>query len=54
MRFPGFFVDRAEIRKNLLTQGIDPGAYETDPYTGRRELRFTGPDGVQIIITEAE
>ena len=43
-----------EIRKNLLTQGIDPGAYETDPYTGRRELRFTGPDGVQIIITEAE
>ena len=43
-----------EIRKNLLAQGIDPGAYETDPYTGRRELRFTGPDGVQIIITEAE
>ena len=43
-----------EIRKNLLEQGIDPGEYETDPYTGRRELRFTGPDDVQIIITEAE
>ena len=43
-----------EIRKRLREQGIDPGDYETDPYTGRRELRFTGPDNVQIIITEAE
>ncbi len=42
------------IRKNLLEKGIDPGEYEKDPYTGRRELRFTGPDNVQIIITEAE
>ena len=42
------------IRERLLEKGIDPGPYEKDPYTGRRELRFTGPDHVQIIITEAE
>ena len=42
-----------EIRRNLLAQGIDPGEYKTDPYTGRRELRFTGPDDVQIIVTES-
>lgn len=42
------------IRKQLLEKGIDPGPYEKDPYTGRRELRFTGPDDVQIIMSEAE
>ena len=42
------------IRSHLLRVGIDPGAYEEDPYTGLRELRFTGPDNVQIRITEAE
>ena len=42
------------IRENLLEKGIDPGTYEKDPYTGRRELRFTGPDNVRIIMTEAE
>ena len=41
------------IGKRLRDRGINPGAYETDPYTGKRELRFTGPDGVQIMITEA-
>ena len=43
-----------KVRENLLKKGIDPGEYEKDPYTGRRELRFTGPDDVQIIVTEAE
>ena len=43
-----------KIREELLAHGVDPGEYEKDPYTGRRELRFTGPDDVQIIITEAE
>ena len=43
-----------KIREELLLHGVDPGKYEKDPYTGRRELRFTGPDDVQIIITEAE
>ena len=42
------------IRARLPEQGIDPGEYEEDPYTGLRELRFTGPDQVQVIITEAE
>ena len=42
------------IRENLLEKGIDPGEYKKDPYTGRRELRFTGPDNVQIIVTESE
>ena len=42
------------VRKHLLENGIDPGAYEEDPYTGLRELRFTGPDNIRIIITEAE
>ena len=43
-----------EFRKHLLEQGIDPGEYEEDPYTGLRELRFTGPDGVTVTITESE
>ena len=42
------------VRKHLLENGIDPGAYEEDPYTGLRELRFTGLDNIQIIISEAE
>ena len=42
------------IRARLEAQGINPGPYEEDPYTGLRELRFTGPDHVQILITEAE
>ena len=42
------------IRSRLLEQGIDPGAYEEDPYTGQRQLRFTGPDDVEITITEVE
>ena len=42
------------IRAPLLEAGIDPGEYEEDPYTGLRELRFTGPDHVRITIMEAE
>ena len=42
------------IRSHLMEAGIDPGAYEENPYTGLRELRFTGPDNVRITITEAE
>lgn len=43
-----------EIRERLRKQGIDPGEYAEDPYTGQRELRFMGPDDVQITITEVE
>ena len=43
-----------QIRQHLLEQGIDPGEFKEDPYTGQRELRFTGPDNVQITITEAD
>ena len=42
------------LRENLLRQGIDPGEYQENPHTGQRELRFAGPDEVQIILTEAE
>ena len=50
IRTPGL----SGIRKRLSEAGIDPGEYKEDPYTGLRELRFTGPDEVQITITEAE
>jgi len=43
-----------DVRARLLEAGIDPGEYKEDPYTGLRELRFTGPDGVRVVITEAE
>ena len=43
-----------DVRARLLESGIDPGEYKEDPYTGLRELRFTGPDGVRVVITEAE
>lgn len=43
-----------QIRQHLLEQGIDPGEFKEDPYTGQRELRFTGPDDVLITITEVE
>ena len=43
-----------QIRAHLLEQGINPGEYKEDPYTGLRELRFTGPDQVLITITEAD
>ena len=42
------------IRARLQEAGIDNGEYEEDPYTGQRELRFTGPDNVQITITETD
>ncbi len=42
------------VRKRLLAAGIHPGEYQEDPYTGLRELRFTGPDQVRIFITEAD
>ena len=42
------------IRARLQEAGIDNGEYEEDPYTGQRELRFTGPDNVQITITEVD
>ena len=44
----------AAVRARLLKQGIDPGEYQANPYTGLRELRFTGPDQVTVTVTEAE
>ena len=42
------------VRARLQKSGIDPGPYRENPYTGLRELRFTGPDQVRITITGAE
>lgn len=42
------------IRERLLQAGIPTGPYETDPYTGLKALRFTGPDNVQILMIEDE
>ena len=42
------------VRKRLETNGIRPGDYRRDPCTGRRMLRFTGPDNVRVEIMEAD
>lgn len=42
------------VRRRLETNGISPGGYRRDPCTGRRMLRFTGPDNVTVEILEAD
>ena len=42
------------VRRRLESNGIHPGDYRRDPCTGRRVLRFTGPDNVRIEIMEAD
>ena len=44
----------ASVRSRLEANGIHPGDYRRDPATGRRLLRFTGPDNLQIEIIGAE
>ena len=40
------------IKKRLAERGIETGAFEQDPFTGQRLLRFAGPDNVTITILE--
>ena len=42
------------VRRRLESNGIRPGDYRRDPCTGRRMIRFTGPDNVRIEIMEAD
>ena len=42
------------VRRRLESNGIRPGDYRRDPCTGRRMLRFDGPDNVRIEIMEAD
>ena len=44
----------AAARKRLKMNGIDAGEYRRDPCTGRRMLRFPGPDNVEVCILEAD
>ena len=44
----------AAVRKRLEMNGIDAGEYRRDPCTGRRLLRFAGPDNVEVCILEAD
>ena len=41
------------VRRRLQANGIAPGGYRRDPCTGRRMLRFRGPDNVSVEIMEA-
>jgi len=49
-----YAVRLAAVRKRLESNEIAPGDYRRDPCTGRRMLRFTGPDNVRIEIMEAD
>lgn len=42
------------VRARLEENGIKPGDYRRDPCTGRRLLRFTGPDNVCVEIMETD
>ena len=42
----------SRLRRRLIKRGIDVSPFEQDPYTGRRTLRFTGPDDVLITVIE--
>lgn len=44
----------AGLRQKLVAHGANPGGYKTDPLTGQRELRLTGPDKVEIVLLEEE
>lgn len=41
-----------QICSRLQSSGIQVETYEEDPFTGFRQLRFTGPDHVQITLVE--
>ena len=42
------------VRSRLKMNGIQAGDYRRDPCTGRRMLRFDGPDNVKVEIMEAD
>lgn len=42
------------IKERLLKHDIVTGPFGQDPYTGQRQLSFTGPDGVIVTILEEE
>ena len=42
------------LRRRLVMKGINPGDYRRDPCTGRRMLRFNGPDNVCVEIMESD
>ena len=42
------------VRRRLEQNGIRPGDYRRDPCTGRRLLRFAGPDNLRVEIIEAD
>ena len=42
------------VRDRLEENGIHPGDYRRDPCTGRRMLRFSGPDSVIVEIMESD
>ncbi len=44
--------DLPRLRRRLEKRGIDVSRFEQDPYTGRRILRFFGPDEVLITVIE--
>ena len=46
-------VSRLEpVMRRLRRSGIEPGRPEQDVYTGLRCVRFDGPDGVRVQVTE--
>ena len=42
------------VRRRLEMNGISPGEYRRDPCTGRKTIRFDGPDRTRIEIMEAD
>ena len=42
------------VRYRLEANGIVPGDYRRDPSTGRRLLRFSGPDNTRVEIMETD
>ena len=44
--------DLSRLRRRLKKHGIESSPIEQDPYTGRRALRFYGPDMVEITVIE--
>ncbi len=41
------------IIRRLRENSIETGPIEQDPYTGKRMVHFSGPDGVSISVIEA-
>ena len=42
------------VRCRLESNGVSPGDYRRDPATGRRLLRFSGPDNLRVEIMETD